>query len=268
MTEDGPPELRTDRAHGARIYDYILGGKDNYAIDREAAEAAMAANPSTRAGMQANRNYLHRVARFLAGEHGVRQFLDIGTGIPTSPNLHEVVQEVAPSCRVVYADNDPIVLAHARALLRSHPEGATAYVQGDLRRPSTILDAPELRATLDLTRPIALLLIGVVHFVADPLAYDLVAQLLDALPSGSYLSMSVLTGEFDPEGMAGVARAYQARGETMFLRTKVQAQQFYDGLELLEPGVVQIERWHPAVVPQRAPGPGAAAMYGGVGRKA
>lgn len=267
MTGDGPPELRSSRAHGARIYDYLLGGKDNYEIDREAADAAMAANPSTRSGMRANRAYLHRVARYLAAEQGVRQFLDIGTGIPTSPNLHEVVQEVDPACRVAYVDNDPIVLAHARALLRSTPEGATAYIDGDMRDLDAILDAPDLHATVDLTRPVALLLIGVIHFVEDEVAYDLVARLLGALAPGSFLSMSVLTGDFDPEQMAGVARAYQARGETMFLRTRAQAERFYAGLEVLEPGIVQIEQWRPSVVRVGSLGPGSAAMWGGVGRR-
>lgn len=267
MTGDGPPELRTDRAHGARIYDYILGGKDNYAIDREAAEAAMAANPSTRSGMRANRAYLHRVARYLAEQEGIRQFLDIGTGIPTSPNLHEVVQAVDPTCRVAYVDNDPIVLAHARALLRSTADGVTAYIDGDMRDLSSILEAPQLRATLDFTRPIALLLIGVIHFVDDVVAYDLVARLVEILPPGSFLTMSVLTGDFDPEQMAGVARAYRARGESMFLRTRAEAERFYDGLELVDPGMVQIERWRPSVVRVGKVAPGSAAMWVGLGRK-
>lgn len=267
MTGDGPPELRTDRAHGARIYDYMLGGKDNYALDREAADAAMVANPSTQSGMRANRAFLHRAARYLAAEQGVRQFLDIGTGIPTSPNLHEVVQEVDPTCRVAYVDNDPIVLAHARALLRSAPEGATAYIDGDMRRLSTILEAPQLRATLDLTRPVALMLIGVIHFVDDASAYELVERLTDVLPPGSFLAMSVLTGDFDPEQMAGVARAYRARGESMYLRTRADAERFFAGLELVEPGIVQIERWRPSVVRVGKVGAGSAAMWGGVGRQ-
>jgi hypothetical protein len=239
-------DLHLDRAHGARIYDYVLGGKDNYALDREAADAAMQAWPGLRTSMRSNRAFMRRVGRFLTGECGIRQFLDIGTGIPTSPNLHEVVQGIAPDARIVYTDNDPIVLAHARALMTSTPEGRTAYVHADLRDPGAILASPQLLATLDLDQPVALLAIAVLHFIEDDdEALRVVRQLVDALPAGSYLAMSTGTADFDPEPLAGLVQAYQANGEVMQLRTHAQVEQFFDGLELLEPGVVQVHKWRP-----------------------
>jgi trans-aconitate methyltransferase len=239
-------DLHMDRAHGARIYDYVLGGKDNYALDREAAEAAMQAWPGLRTSMRSNRAFMQRAGRFLVDECGVRQFLDIGTGIPTSPNLHEVVQGIASDARIVYTDNDPIVLAHARALMTSTREGRTAYVHADLRDPEVILAAPQLRATLDLDKPVALLAIAVLHFIEDDgEAITVLGQLLDALPAGSYLAVSTGTADFDPEPLAGVVRAYEANGEVMRLRTRAQVERFFDGLELLEPGVVQAHKWRP-----------------------
>ena len=259
-------DLRTDRAHGARIYDYILGGKDHFAADRAAADASLRLWPALRVHMQANRSFMHRTARYLA-EQGVRQFLDIGTGIPTSPNLHEVVQAVAPDCRVVYVDNDPIVLAHARARMASRPEGRTAYVHGDLGDPAGVLAAPQLLDTLDLTRPIGLTLIAVLHFVDDDDARRAVQQLVDALPSGSFLAASIATDDFDPEALGWVKRIYQAYGETMWFRTKAQAEGFFSGLELVDPGLVQIHKWReepgdPAMITDSE-----IAMYGAVARK-
>jgi hypothetical protein len=270
MAETGEElDLHTDRAHGARIYDYVLGGKDNYALDRAAADAAMRAWPGLRTSMRSNRAFMQRVGRFLAGECGIRQFLDIGTGIPTSPNLHEVVQETAPDARIVYTDNDPIVLAHARALMASAPQGRTAYVHADLRDPAAILAAPQLRATLDLDRPVALLVIAVLHFIADDdEAHTVLGKLVEALPSGSFLAVSTATGDFDPEPLAGVVQAYEANGEVMKLRHQAQVERFFDGLELLEPGVVQAHKWRPddiarALVKNDAD----VAMYAGVARK-
>ncbi|GAA5113644.1 SAM-dependent methyltransferase [Pseudonocardia adelaidensis] len=262
-------DLQTGRAHGARIYDYVLGGKDNYARDRAAAEAAMSTFPTLQISMRSNRAFMHRVGRFLAAERGIRQFLDIGTGIPTSPNLHEVVQAVAPSARIVYTDNDPIVLAHARALMKSTPEGRTTYVQSDLREPDAILAAPQLTATLDLTEPVGLLAIAVVHFIDDEdEAHRVVRRLLDAVPSGSYFAMSTATGDFDPAGTATVERAYRERGEVLKHRTKAQVERFFDGWELLEPGVVQVHKWRPddfatALVKNDSD----VALLGGVARK-
>jgi hypothetical protein len=239
-------ELDLSRAHGARIYDYVLGGKDNYAPDREAAEAAMKAWPGLRTSMRSNRAFMQRVGRFLAGECGIRQFLDIGTGIPTSPNLHEVVQEIAPEARIVYTDNDPLVLAHARVLMTSTREGRTAYIHADMRNPEAILGAPQLRDTIDLDQPVALLAIAVLHFIEDDdEALTVTRQLVNALPSGSYLAVSTATADFDPVSLAGVVQAYEARGEVMKLRDRAQVEQFFDGLELLEPGVVQVHKWRP-----------------------
>ncbi|GAA3980414.1 SAM-dependent methyltransferase [Actinomadura viridis] len=272
MSETGGPEeqvdLGTDRAHGARIYDYILGGKDHYELDRAAAEATLQVWPSLRIHMNANRSFMHRVARHLAAEKGIRQFLDIGTGIPTSPNFHEVVQAIAPDSRVVYVDNDPIVLAHARALLTSTPEGRTTYIQADMREPEKIISAPELLGTLDLTRPIGLTLIAMVHFIEDDdEAYRVVRRIVDVLPSGSYFAAAVATDDFDPEVLARVQEVYHSHGESLRWRTKAQAEKFFDGLELEEPGIVQIHKWHPDPVEVGRVDDRDIAMYGAIARK-
>ena len=237
-------DLRTDEPHSARVYDFILGGKDNFPPDRAAAAAMLAEWPSLRTSMRENRSFMRRVTRYLAQEAGIRQFLDVGTGIPTSPNLHEVAQRVAPESRVVYVDNDPIVLAHARALLSSTPEGATSYLDADLREPATILRAPEFVKTIDLTKPVALSVIAVVQFVPDELAYDLVARLMEPLASGSYLALTTATIDTD-EAQVRVLAQYNARGIFMQARTRSQAAAFFDGLELVEPGVRLAHRWRP-----------------------
>jgi hypothetical protein len=188
----------TDRPHPARVYDYLLGGKDNFAPDRAAAEAGLKVNPNAATAPLQNRAFLRRTVRFLAEEAGVRQFLDIGTGLPTSPNVHELAQAIDPSCRIVYVDNDPIVLAHARALLTSAPEGRTAYVDANLQDGNRILQAAELLENLDLDRPVALLLFAILHFLdEDDDPYGLVERLMAALPSGSYLVLSHITADFE-----------------------------------------------------------------------
>jgi hypothetical protein len=261
-------DLGTDRAHGARIYDYILGGKDHYAPDRAAGDATLQVWPALRIHMQANRSFMHRVARYLAAEKGIRQFLDIGTGIPTSPNFHEVVQAVAPDSRVVYVDNDPIVLVHARALMNSTPEGRTAYIQADMREPETILSAPELLDTLDLSRPIGLTLIAMVHFIEDDdEAYRVVKRIVDVLPSGSYFAAAVATDDFAPEPLARVQEVYHSHGETLKWRTRAQTEKFFEGLELEEPGVVQIHKWHPDPADVGRIDDADIAMYGAIARK-
>jgi hypothetical protein len=227
------------------MYDYYLGGKDNYAVDRAAVAQAMAAFPGVLIAARTNRAFMHRATRFLA-EQGIRQWLDIGTGIPTSPNLHEIAQSVAPEARVVYADNDPIVLAHSRALLNAAPGGRTAYIDGDVRDPEAILGSPELARTLDLGRPVALSLNALLHFVPDESgAYDIVARLLGALPSGSALALSHATADFDPEGWAGVAEVYRKGGTALRTRSLAEVEKFFDGLELVDPGVEVPHRWHP-----------------------
>ncbi len=238
-------DLQTDRAHPARVYDYMLGGKSNFAADRAAGDRIVEDWPGSRDATQAARAVMHRMTRRLAQVHGIRQFLDIGTGIPTAPNLHEVAQGIAPDSRVVYVDNDPIVLAHARALLTSTPEGRTAYLEGDLRDPEQLLADQLLHSTLDLTRPVALTLINLVHFLSDETALPLVGRLLDALPSGSLLALTAGTADSAPEQAAIASRRYREAGIENHLRTRAGVERFFAGLELDDPGVVLINRWHP-----------------------
>ncbi|WP_031510021.1 SAM-dependent methyltransferase [Streptomyces megasporus] len=243
--DDGVIDLELDRAHSARMYDYYLGGHTNFPPDREAAGRAMAVFPSILVTARANRRFMHRATRHLA-HGGMRQFLDVGTGIPTSPNLHEVAQEVAPESRVVYADNDPIVLAHAQALLRSHPAGRTAYAHADVTAPAALLDTPEVRETLDLDRPVALSLNALLHFVpGETRAHEIVEFFKEALPSGSTLAISHVTPDFDPEGIARLVEAYHAAGTPGQARTREEFARFFDGWELLEPGVTTSHRWRP-----------------------
>jgi trans-aconitate methyltransferase len=258
-------DLRTDVAHSARIYDYILGGKDNFPPDRAAAAQMLENWPNLRSSMRLNRQFMARVVEHLAIETGVEQFLDVGTGIPTSPNLHEVVQAVIPHARVVYVDNDPIVLTHARALLTSDGLGRTAYVEADLTSPETILDAPEYRETLDLNRPVALSIIAVLQLVPDEMAYDVVRRLMEPLPSGSYLVLSMPTADYDPN-MLRVVETYRAQGMFQTARTKAQVEAFFDGMELIDPGITLVHRWRPD--PDSPPlADNETAMYGAVARK-
>ncbi|MFJ8622079.1 SAM-dependent methyltransferase [Kitasatospora sp. NPDC093550] len=267
-----PPQvdLRTDRAHSARVYDYLLGGKTNFPADREVGDRVMADLPGAREAATAARAVMHRMVRRLAEVHGVRQFLDVGTGIPTAPNLHEIVQSVDPSCRVVYVDNDPIVLAHSRALLTSTPEGRTAYVQGDLREPEQFLADPAVAGTLDLNEPVALTLINIVHFLSDEAAHPPVRKLLDALPPGSFLALTAGTGDTSPDRAEIGSRRYAEAGIEVHMRTHEGVERFFAGLELDDPGVVLINRWHPEL--GEAPSPSLAdeqvPVFGGVGRKA
>ena len=239
-------DLQLDRPHPARVYDYLLGGKDNFAADRAAAQAGMEANPNSRVPPRENRAFLRRVVRYLARDAGISQFLDIGTGIPTSPNVHEIAQDADPQARVVYVDNDPVVLAHARALLTSGPVGKTAYIDADVRNIDRILGSADLRQTLDMNRPVGLLLIAVMHFIPDEDdPWDLAARLLAELPAGSYLALSHLTGDFDPAAWEGVAAVYRRSGVTMQVRPLAAVERFFTGLDLLDPGVVSLPRWRP-----------------------
>jgi S-adenosyl methyltransferase len=240
------PELHQERPHSARMYDYYLGGKTNYRADRAAAGQVVAAWPGVMVCARVNRAFMRRAGRLLAAEHGIRQFLDVGTGIPTAPNLHQVVQSVHPDARIVYADNDPIVLAHAQALMEGTPEGRTAYIQADVTDPDTILNAPELTGTLDMTQPVALSLVALLHFVSDARKpYEVVARLVDALAPGSALVLSHVTPDFDPEGIGKVEQIYRAGGTDAQARSKEEFTAFFDGLELLEPGIEVPHRWHP-----------------------
>jgi hypothetical protein len=239
-----PPKVDTTVPHPARRYDYWLGGKDNFAADRESGDAVAAAFPTIRTAIIENRAFLRRAVKFLTAEAGIRQFFDIGTGIPTSPNVHEIAQGIDPTARVVYVDNDPVVLSHARALMISAPEGATAYIDADLHDPDKILNDVDLRRVLDLSAPVALMLVAVLHFIpdeADP--YGIVAQLVDALPSGSYLVMSHATYDYmPPETIAELDAADSGRVK-FHPRSREDFARFFDGLELLPPGIMSIAEW-------------------------
>ncbi|GAB2609737.1 SAM-dependent methyltransferase [Streptomyces capparidis] len=243
-TDDSAVELDLDRPHPARMYDHCLGGTTNFPADREAVAKVLAVFPAAPVAARLNRAFMHRATRHLAGG-GIRQFLDIGTGIPTSPNLHEVAQAVAPACRVVYTDNDPIVLAHARALLRSHPEGRTAYAEADVRDPAAVLATPRVRDTLDLGEPVALSLNALLHFVPED-AHEIVEHLKAALAPGSALTITHATCDFAPEAMARVAAVYRAdAGTPLRFRTKREVARFFDGWRLTAPGVTLSHRWRP-----------------------
>jgi hypothetical protein len=242
--EDPGVDLELDRAHSARMYDYYLGGNTNFPADREAVGRVLAAFPQALIAARANRGFMRRATRYLAGR-GLRQFLDIGTGIPTSPNLHEVAQAVAPEARIVYVDNDPIVLHHAQALLLSTPQGRTSYLQADLNQPEAILQAVAQEGTLDLSRPIALSLNAVLHFVPEhEHAYRIVDTFKQALSPGSALAASHATADFNP-GAEDVARVYRSVGTSAQPRTREQFTRFFDGWDLVEPGVTTSHRWHP-----------------------
>ncbi|WP_045747371.1 SAM-dependent methyltransferase [Actinoplanes rectilineatus] len=257
--------LDTGRPHPARVYDYLLGGKDHFAADRAAAEQGLQANPNAATAPRQNRAFLRRTVRMLA-EAGVDQFLDIGTGLPTSPNVHEVAQEVLPAARVVYVDYDPLVLAHARALLTSTPEGRTGYAEARLQDGVAILERPEVREILDLDRPVALLLYAVLHFVDDADdPYATVAALMGALPRGSHLVISHITDEHDPQSWARFAAIMRGQGITTRLRDRLDVARFFTGLDLLEPGVTPILRWRPDEVSTFTDAQ--VALFGGVGRK-
>nr|WP_239346415.1 MULTISPECIES: SAM-dependent methyltransferase [unclassified Frankia] len=262
------PEIDTTIAHPARRYDYWLGGKDNFLPDRESGDAIAAAFPTIRIAALENRRFLGRAVQFLAEEAGIRQFLDIGTGIPTANNTHEVAQAIAPESRVVYVDNDPIVLAHARALLTSDHRGATAYLNADLRNPEKILSHPDLQRTLDLSRPVALMLIAVLHFVPDADdPYGAVSRLLAALPSGSYLAISHVTRDFmSPGTAASVDDVIATTRVTFQMRNRAEVARFLGGLELISPGIAALPAWRAENEPQPRPSAADTAAYGAVAR--
>jgi hypothetical protein len=261
-------EIDTSKPHAARIYDYLLGGKDHFAIDRETAEKGIKLIPTGRTAARENRTFLGRAVSYLVAEAGIRQFLDIGTGLPSANNVHEVAQAEAPESRVVYVDNDPIVLAHARALLTSTPQGRSAYIEADLGEPETILGAPALAATLDMTKPVALMLVGLLHFVPDEQdPARAVATLVDALPPGSYVTVSHGSPEFNPEAAAAWSRTWRDSGVPFQLRTTDEvADLAFRGLDLVEPGLVVVSEWRPQGAGPR-PLPAEVAVVGGVAGK-
>ena len=252
-------------AHQARMYDYLLGGKDNYAADRVAMDAALKVYPDIALGARANRAFLGRAVRYLAADAGVRQFLDIGTGIPTAGNTHEVAQAIAPESRVVYVDYDPVVLAHARALLDSSEAGATEYIDADLRdAPAILAKASRL---LDFTRPVAVTLLAILHAIPDgDDPHAIVATVVDALPSGSYLAITHASSDLlDQEVVRGLQDSWKGRvQQNITWRNREQVARFFTGMELVAPGLVPVDEWQPA------PGRGARgyrSMWCAVGRK-
>jgi S-adenosyl methyltransferase len=257
-------DVDTSVAHIARVYDYWLGGKDNFTPDREAGDEAIAAYPQLVSSVRANRAFLNRTVRFLTAEVGIRQFLDIGTGIPTASNTHEVAQGLAPETRVVYADNDPMVLAHARALLRGTPEGRTAYLDADARDPDAILRAAA--DVLDFSQPVAVMLVAVLHFVSDdehPAA--IVSRLMADLPPGSSLTISHVPSDMHATAMKAMGdRLNRLLAQRSTYRSREEVTRFFDGLDLVPPGVVPIQEWRPNT-PEEASA--AAAMWGGVALK-
>ncbi|WP_019356268.1 SAM-dependent methyltransferase [Streptomyces sp. AA1529] len=270
--QDGPPPVDTATPHSARMYDYYLGGKTHYEADVRAAEAVVARLPEIVTAARTNRDFMIRVTRALAAEYGVRQFLDIGSGIPTEPNLHQVAQSVAPDARVVYTDNDPIVLQYAQALLHSTPEGRTTYLHADATRPGTVLDSPELGRTLDLDRPVAVSVNALVHFIPDERAPEgILRTLLDRLAPGSFLSLSHGIADVpDREGserIDHVVDIYRRSGTALVPRSREQVARFFDGWELLDPGLTMTHLWRPDNGPDGGLPKGALTMYAGVGRK-
>jgi hypothetical protein len=263
-------EIDTSKAHPARMYDYLLGGKDHFEADRDAIAALLKTVPNARTGARENRAFLGRAVRYLVAEAGVRQFLDIGAGLPTANNVHEVAQAIAPESRVVYVDNDPIVMAHARALLTSHPDGRTAYIQADLHDPESILNHPSVRGTLDFGQPIALVLMAILHFFpAQDNPADIVSTLVAALPPGSYLVASHVTADYnDPTSAADGVQAVQRAGVPFQLRTGDEfADLAFVGLELMPPGLVPVSEWRPDTEPGFLPQPAEVGYYGAIARK-
>jgi hypothetical protein len=259
-------EIDISTPHPARMYDALLGGKDNYAADREAVRHVLKVAPEARDSARANRAFLQRVVRFLAGEAGIRQIIDIGTGIPAAGNVHQVAGQIAPQTRVVYADNDPIVHVHANALLTG--SGTTGIVLADLREPEAILGHPKTRALIDFSQPVGLLLVAILHFITDAENPSrILATLRDALPDGSYLVLSHATADLRPEAAQSAADVYDGATATVTLRSKAQIAALFDGWDLVEPGVVQVPLWRPEGKPPRPNELEKAWVYGGVGRR-
>ena len=270
MADDWTTRINTGVPNPARIYDYLLGGKDNFPADREIAERVLAIAPVAREVVEDNRKFLRRAVEVLA-DAGARQFIDLGSGLPTQGNVHEIAQAAAPGSRVVYVDNDPMVVAHSRALLAGDN---TVAIEGDLRQPDKVLGHPEVRELIDFGQPVALLLLAILHFVPDDEdPFGIVARYRDALPAGSHLAISHGTRDIpqrpdlSPEEMADmgakVEQLYQLTTASLVTRTRAEVERFFDGLELLEPGVVEIQRWRPDGRTSLLPG----GFYGGVARK-
>lgn len=245
------PAFDTSIAHQARIYDYLLGGKDNFAADRQAGEAMIAAYPGTVAALRANRQFLRRVMRYLADDAGIRQFLDIGTGLPTAPNVHQVAQEIAPQCRVVYVDYDPVVLSHARALLTSTPEGVTDYIDADLRNTDAILE--RAAGILDFSQPVAVTVLMTLHAIADADdPHGIISKIMSALPASSHLALTHPAADIEPDKMADLKqRVNKLSFQQYTFRDRAEFARFFAGMDLVEPGIVPVEQWRPAIATDR-----------------
>lgn len=255
------------RASAARMYDYALGGKDNYQVDRDAADQMMLLF-NYKLAARVNRKFMQRMVKTVVGDAGIDQFLDIGTGIPTEPNLHQIAQELIPESRVVYVDNDPVVLAHAHALMVGTAEGIVDFIDADFSDPSRIFDALAELQTLDLSRPVALSLIAVLHLVPDDKdPYGTVAALLAPLAPGSYLAISHATADYKPEEVGQIERDLTARGVPFRSRTREEFGRFFDGLELIEPGLVPPHRWRPSEIQLPNSADAEISLYAGVARK-
>jgi S-adenosyl methyltransferase len=254
-SDESTPKIDPFVPHSARIWNYWLGGRDNYDSDRQVGDQIAGQFPDIITSARADRAFLGRAVRYLAGEAGIRQFLDIGTGLPTHDNTHDVAQRVAPESRIVYVDNDPLVLAHARALLTSTTQGVTEYIDADIHDPQAILE--RAAHTLDFTRPVALTLLAIVQFILDDEeAYAVVRRLLDAVPSGSYLALSHASNEVKPEASNAAVEYWNTYGKPpMVLRNAEQITRFFDGLQMLEPGVVPCSQWRPEPSPWGTPEP-------------
>jgi S-adenosyl methyltransferase len=271
VADDWTTKINTGVPNPARIYDYFLGGKDNFPADRDVAEQIVAIAPVARDVVEDNRAFLRRAVRHLAGEAGIRQFIDLGSGLPTQGNVHEIAQAVAPDARVVYVDNDAMVVTHSRALLAGDN---TVVIEADLRQPDGVLRHPEVRELIDFTQPVALLLVAILHFLPDDQdPFGIVARFRDTLPAGSHLVVSHGTRDIperpdmSPEEMAEmgekVERLYQLTTTSLVTRTRAQVERFFDGFDLLDPGVIEIQLWRPDEQGSLLPG----GFYGGVGRK-
>ncbi|KAB1140242.1 SAM-dependent methyltransferase [Streptomyces luteolifulvus] len=258
------PIINSSVPHSARIWNYWLGGKDCYEIDRQVGDQISGANPAILDIALAQRAFLVRAVEYLAGEAGIRQFLDVGTGLPTANNTHEVAQRLFPETRIVYVDHDPVVLAHAEALLTSTPQGATDYIDADLREPEAILE--QAAKTLDFTQPVALILLGITAHITDDTVYDIVGRLMDALPSGSYLVLCDDTEVLNPQQMREMIEQWnEASDNPRINRSPEQLARFFEGLDLLEPGLVSVSRWRPSESAEQAPAE--VDDFGGVARK-
>ncbi|MEU9266970.1 SAM-dependent methyltransferase [Streptomyces sp. NPDC048251] len=266
--EQASARIDTSRPHPARVYDWWLGGKDNYPVDEELARRILAVDGTVLRGARANRRFMQRAVR-TAAEAGIRQFLDIGTGIPTQPNLHQVAQGVAPESKVVYADNDPIVLRHAEALLHGSAEGSTRYAHADVRDLDTLLH--RAADTLDFTRPVALSLVALTHYLSDDPAGDdvhgLLKQYVAALAPGSWLILSQVTPDLNPAAIEKAAENFRRSGTPFYPRSLAEFARFFEGLELLGPGVIPVSGWRPEPEDVAVQAEGIVPVYAGVARK-